>query len=384
MNFSYSEEQQMLRDSVAKFITQDYGFDTRHKILSGDRGYSEKNWQLFAELGWLMMLFSEADGGLGGSAVDTIALMEELGKGIVIEPIIATAILGGGLVAALGNDTQKQNLLESLIQGSMQLAFAYAEPQSRYGLNYVKTKAIKAENSFVISGHKAVVLNAQNSDFIITSVRTRGNDSDSSGISLVLVPKDSSGLEIKPYPTVDGFQAAEVIFNEVSVSGENLLGELDQALPIIEAVLNKATLAICAEAVGAMEVAFKKTVEYSKTRQQFGVPIGSFQALQHRMADMFIEHEQAKSILLMAAMQSDTNGGADPKAISAAKNRIGKAARKIGQESVQIHGGIGVTDELDVGHYFKRLTTFQFMFGSTDFHAQRYSKLSRKSLLPSQ
>lgn len=383
MDFSYNDEQQMLRDSVAKFIQQHYSFETRRKNLS-DNNHSAKHWQTFAELGWLMMLFKEEDGGLGGSAVDIVALMEELGKGIVVEPIIATAILAGGLIAKLGNTAQKQTLLEPLMQGQLQLAFAYAEPQSRYQLNVANTTATKTNNGFVINGHKAVVLNAANADFIVASVRTSGNEDDHNGISLLLVAKDSPGLTIQSYPTVDGFQAGEVIFKDVSVDASNVLGKIDEALPTIEAIIDTATLAICAEAVGAMEVAYKKTVEYSKTRKQFGVPIGSFQALQHRMADMFMEHEQAKSILLMAAMKCDAINGVDSQAISAAKSRISKAARRIGQESVQIHGGIGVTDELDVAHYFKRLTTFQFMFGSSDYHSQRYTTLSRKSLLPNQ
>lgn len=375
MDFSYSEEQQMLRDSVAKFVSQDYDWETRVKIVASDKGYSEKNWQLFAELGWLMVPFTEEDGGLGGSAIDIVGLMEELGKGIVVEPFIPTVLLGGGLVAEAGSPEQKEAILGSLMEGKLQLAFAFNEPQSRYNLADINTSAKKDGGNYVINGHKAVVLNANNADRIIVAVRTSGDQRDSDGISLLMVDKDTQGLKIQPYATVDGHQGAEVSFDNVSVPADSLLGEEGKALPVMEKIIDRATLAICAEAVGAMEVSYKKTVEYTKTRKQFGVPIAKFQALQHRMTEMFIEHEQAKSIMLAAAMQCDGAGGVDPKAISAAKSRIGRAARLVGQESIQIHGGIAVTDELDVGHYFKRLTTIQFMFGSTDWHTQRFANL---------
>jgi alkylation response protein AidB-like acyl-CoA dehydrogenase len=375
MDFSYSEEQQMLRDSIAKFINQDYDFDTRQKIVASESGYSKENWKLFAELGWLMVPFKEEDGGLGGTAVDIVGLMEELGKGIVVEPILPTVILGGGLIAEAGSPAQKEELLSSLMEGNLQLAFAFAEPQSRYNLADIATKAQKDGDSYKINGQKAVVLNGNNADKIIVAVRTSGDQRDENGISLLIVDGDTAGLHKRPYETVDGHQGAEVTFKDVSVPEANLLGEEGKALPAIQKIIDRAALAVCAEAVGAMEITYKKTVEYTKTRKQFGVPISSFQALQHRMAEMFMEHEQAKSIMLMAAMKSDAAGGADQKAISAAKSRIGKAARKVGQEAIQLHGGIGVTEELDVGHYFKRLTTIQFVFGSTDWHTQRFAGL---------
>lgn len=375
MDFSYSEEQQMLRDSIAKFVNQDYDFDTRQKIVASETGYSKENWKLFAELGWLMVPFKEEDGGLGGTAVDVVGLMEELGKGIVVEPILPSVILGGGIIAEAGSPAQKEELLSSLMEGNLQLAFAFAEPQSRYNLADVATTAKKDGDNYKIAGQKAVVLNGNNADKIIVAVRTSGDQRDENGISLLIVDGDAAGLQKRPYETVDGHQGAELTFDNVSVSAANLLGEEGMALPAIQKIIDRAALATCAEAVGAMEVTYKKTVEYTKTRKQFGVPISSFQALQHRMAEMFIEHEQAKSIMLMAAMKSDAAGGADQKAISAAKSRIGKAARRVGQEAIQLHGGIGVTEELDVGHYFKRLTTIQFVFGSTDWHTQRFAEL---------
>ena len=375
MDFNYSEEQQMLRDSVAKFVANDYDFDTRRKIIASKNGFSADNWKLFAELGWLMVPFKEADGGLGGTAVDVIAVMEELGKGIVIEPFLATTILGGGAVAEAGNAQQKADILGKVMAGELQLALAYAEEQSRYNLADVVTKAEKAGDGYTLTGEKIAVMNGNRADKIIVAARTSGDQRSNQGISLFVVDANSDGLEIQGYETVDGFQGADLTFNNLSVSSDNLLGDEGAGLAALDYVIDRATLAVCAEAIGAMEIAYKKTVEYTKTRKQFGVPIAKFQALQHRMADMFIEHEQAKSIMLMAAMKCDAAGGIDKKTISAAKSRIGKAARKVGQESVQLHGGIGVTDELDVGHYFKRLTTIQFIFGSTDFHTQRFAEL---------
>ena len=375
MDFSYSEEQQMLQDSIAKFVQNDYDFDSRMKLVKSETGYSEENWKLFAELGWLMVPFSEADGGLGGSATDLMVVMEEFGKGIVIEPFLATAVMGGGLVAAAGSDEQKAELIGGIMEGGLQMAFAYAEPQSRYNLADVATTARKDGDNYVLSGHKAVVLNGGAADVIVVSARTSGDQSDEEGISLFLVEAKSGGVRIKSYRTQDGGRAAEVHLENVSVPAAKLLGEEGKALPIMNQVINRAILSICAEAVGAMEMSYKKTVEYSKTRVQFGVPIAKFRALQHRMADMFIEHQQAKSIVLMAAMKLDQGGAEADKAVSAMKSRIGKAGRKIGQESVQIHGGIGVTEELDIGHYFKRLTMIELLFGTGDFHTQRFAAL---------
>lgn len=375
MDFSYTEEQQMLQDSIAKFVLNDYDFDTRMKLVKSEPGYGQDNWRLFAELGWLMVPFTEADGGLGGSATDLMVVMEEFGKGIVVEPFVATAVLAGGLVAAAGNDSQKAEWLSRIMAGDVQMAFACAEPGSRYNLAHVSVSAIKEGDHYVLSGHKAVVLNGGAAEVIVVSARTSGAQTDADGISLLLLDANSDGARINSYRTQDGGRAAEVHLDRVKVPVDRLLGVEGQALPVINHAINRATLAVCAEAVGAMEVILRKTVEYSKTRVQFGVPIGSFQALQHRMADMFIEHQQAKSIVLMAAMQLDQGGTAADKAVSAMKSRIGKAGRKIGQEAIQIHGGIGVTDELDVGHYFKRLTMIELLFGNGDFHTQRFAAL---------
>lgn len=375
MDFSLSDEQQMLQDSIARFVQNDYDFDSRCKTMRGDLGYNPDHWKLFAELGWLMVPFSEEDGGLGGSAADIMIVMEELGKGIVIEPFIATAIIGGGLISKAGNPQQKEALIGSIMDGSLQLAFAYTEPTSRYQLNDVATTAEKSANGFTLNGHKAVVLNGGIANKIIVSARTSGKQTDTSGISLFVVDADTAGVDVHPYRTQDGGRAAEIRFNNVQVSQEQLLGSEGEALPVIESVLERATLAVCAEAVGAMEAAVAKTVEYTKTRVQFGVPIAKFQALQHRMADMFIEQQQAKSIVLMAALKLDQAEGDAAKAVAAMKSLVGRAARKVGQESIQIHGGIGVTDELDVGHYFKRITMIEILFGNSDYQTQKFAAL---------
>jgi len=375
MDFSYNDEQQMLRDSVSKFVHQDYDFDSRRNIVDSEAGYSKEHWALFAELGWLMVPFSEEDGGLGGSAVDLMLVMEEFGKGMVVEPFLNTAVIGGGLIADAGSDAQKQDLLPTVMEGQLQLAFAFTEAQSRYNLADVDTRAELQGDHYVINGKKSVVLNGESADKLIVSVRTAGAQRDRDGISLILLDADTAGISRQAYATIDGQRAAEVSFDNVKVSAEQLLGAAGQALPSIEKIIDRATLAVCAEAVGSMEVVYKKTVEYTQTRKQFGVSLASFQALQHRMVDMFIEYEQARSILMMAAMQLDAGEGLAPKAISAAKSRVGKAARKVGQEAVQLHGGIGVTDELDIGHYFKRLTSVQYLYGSTDFHTQRFASL---------
>jgi alkylation response protein AidB-like acyl-CoA dehydrogenase len=375
MDFSYDDNQTMLRDSVSRFVKQDYDFDTQQAIVNGER---DNFWPLFAELGWLMVPFSEELGGLGGSAVDLLAIMEEFGKGLVVEPFLASAVLAGGIVAEADSEPRRAGLIEKIIAGEQQLAFAFVEPGSRYDLADVSTSAEKSGGDYVLNGHKAVVINAPAANRLIVVARSSGERYDRSGISLFLVDPATDGVRMNAYRTVDGQQAAEVYFDNVAVPVADILGAEGEALPVIEEQVDRATLALCADAVGAMGVIFQKTLEYSKIRKQFGVPIATFQALQHRMAEMFIEYEQAKSITLMAAMQLDAKAS-DPAAVSAAKSRVGKAAKRIGEEAIQIHGGIGVTEELDVGHYFKRLTTMQYLFGSTDFHTTRFAELSKQA-----
>ena len=377
MDFSYSDEQQMLQDSVGKFIQSQYDFETRQQLIKSELGFSAENWSLFAELGWLTVPFKEEDGGFGGSAVDMMVLMEEFGKGMVVEPFLATAVLSGGLIAELGDAEQKESLLSAIMDGSLQVATAYAEPASRFNLAAVETQATRSGDDYVITGDKVVVLNGASADKLLIVARTAGEQFDSEGISIFVVDSSAEGISRRGYTGVDGHRAAEIQLRAVTVPASDLLGQEGQALAALETMIDRATLAVSAEAVGVMDTMLAKTVEYSKTRKQFGVAIGTFQALQHRMAEMFIECQLARSIVIMAAMKLDstTDRNETAKAVAAAKSQVGRAMRKVGQESVQIHGGIGVTDELDVGHYFKRVTAIENLFGTTDYHTLRYAAL---------
>ncbi len=376
MDFSYSEEQQMLQESVSKFVQRHYGFDSRKEILANPVGFSPENWRLFAELGWLTVPFRIEDDGFGGYATDLMVIMEEFGRAMVVEPFVASAVLGGGLISELGSAQQKSAWLPQLMGGSLQLACALAEPDSRYNLASVTTTAVVQGDSFIVDGSKILVLNGPAADQLLVSVRTAGADRDIHGISVLLIDAHSAGIHKHSYTNVDGHRAAEITFSRVKVPVERLLGAVDTAHAGLERIVDRATLAVCAEAVGALDSLLAKTVEYSKTRKQFGAPIGSFQALQHRMADMFIECQLARSIVMMAAMRLDSDAPAADKmrAVSAAKSRVGKAIRKVGQEAVQLHGGIGITDELDVGHLFKRVTAIETLYGNTDFHTARFAR----------
>jgi alkylation response protein AidB-like acyl-CoA dehydrogenase len=377
VDFNYSDEQQMLQDSVQKFVYSQYDFDTRRKVIESKSGFSSEYWSLFAELGWLTVPFREEDGGFGARAVDLMVVMEEFGKGMVVEPFVPTAVISGGLISELGSAAQKESMISAIMDGSMQLATAYAETDSRWNLACVATSATKSGESYVINGDKIVVLNAPAADQILVVARTSGDTRDRDGISVFVVDSAAPGVTMRAYTNVDGHRAAELHLQDVKVTAEALLGSEGKALAALEKVIDMATLAVCAEAVGAMDCLLKKTVEYAKTRKQFGVAIGTFQALQHRMSEMFIECQLARSVVIMAAMKLDSSAAdaEKAKAVSAAKSRTGRALRKVGQEAVQIHGGIAVTDELDVGHYFKRVTTIENLFGNTDYHTLRYAAL---------
>ena len=377
MDFSYSEVQQMLQDSVQKFVSKSYDFDTRTKIVASEEGYSKENWQLFAELGWLAVPFNEESGGLGGSAVDLMVMMEEFGKGNLVEPFLSSVVLCGGLVNELADEDRKVEKLGKVINGDLMLACAFAEAGSRFNLSKVATSASSEGNNIVINGKKIAVLNGPNADELLVVARESGGETDPDGISVFCVPPATEGVTIRSFTNVDGQKSSEIDFNGVVIPEAARLGEKGNALGALEKAADRVIVGLSAEAVGALEVLLRKTVEYSKTRKQFGTSIGTFQALQHRMADMFIECQLARSIVVMAAMRLD---GADEqrektKAVSAAKSRVGKAIRSVGQESVQIHGGIGVTNELDVGHYFKRVTALEIMFGNTDYHTERFASL---------
>ncbi len=377
MDFSYSEEQLMLQDSVQKFVQKNYDFDTRQSIIDSAEGFSRDNWQLFAELGWLTVPFAEEDGGFGGSAVDLIVMMEEFGKANLVEPFMPTAVLCGGLIAGLAQGERKGQLLTQIMEGSLQLACAFAEGGSRFNLACVDTSAKQEGEQVVLNGKKIAVLNGPCADQLLVVARETGERTDRDGVSLFLLDPSTSGVNIHSFANVDGKQSANIGLSEVVVPAINRLGEKGAALSVLEAAVDRAIVAVAAEAVGALDTLLQKTVEYSKTRKQFGTPIGTFQALQHRMADMFIECQLARSIVIMAAMKLDSTESAEAKtrAVSAAKSRVGLAIRRVGQEAIQIHGGIGMTDELDVGHLFKRVTALAIQFGDADYHSERFASL---------
>ena len=377
MDFSYTEVQQMLQDQVQKFVQKSYDFETRNKIVASDEGYSKEFWSLFAELGWLAVPFTEEDGGLGGSAGDLIVMMEEFGKANLVEPYTSTAVLCGSLIADLAEGDQKEELVTGIIGGELQLACAYAEPQSRFNPCNVETSATASGDSIVLEGKKIAVQNGENADKLIVIARESGSATDESGLSAFLVDPNADGVVCRSFPTLDGKRAAEITLSNVAISTGARLGAAGSVAPALRAAIDKATVGVCAEAVGALESLLQKTVEYSKTRKQFGTPIGTFQALQHRMADMFIECQLARSIVMMAAMSLDSDDDAMEKSrsVSAAKSRLGKAIKKVGQEAIQIHGGIGMTEELDVGHLFKRATAIDILFGDGEYHTERYASL---------
>ncbi len=366
----------MLAESVARFIDNDYDFESRQQIVESDAGYSRELWQTYAELGWTAVPFAEDDGGLDGGPIELILMMEQFGRGLVIEPYLATIVLAGGILRRAASGKQKKNWLSSIIEGRTQAALAYAEPQARFEISDVATKADANGDGFILNGQKNLVLNGSDADLLIVPARTGGSQSDESGITLFAVASDSTGIERKNYATVDAHLAADISFKNVHVDSESIVGEIGQGYAILQAAIDEATLAVCAEAVGILRTMHDKTVEYAKNRIQFGVPIGTFQALQHRMVDMLMACEQTHSLLLWATMLN-ADGDADAqKAISALKYQIGTAGRMVAQEAVQIHGGMGVTWELDISHYFKRFTAIELLFGNADFHLNRYLESS--------
>lgn len=376
MDFSITEEQSLLQDSVAKFIDNDYDFEKRMKHSESELGYSAGDWQEFASLGWTAVPFAEEDGGLDGGPVELMLIMEQFGRGLVVEPYLATIVLAGGVLRRTADESQKADWLAPLIEGSKTGALAWLEPQSRYRLADVALTAEKDGDEYVLNGEKGVVLNGATADVLVVSARTGGGQRDEDGISLFVLAADSDGLRRRGYATVDGQKAAEITFENVRVPAAQILGEEGKAFPVIESVIQEATLAVCAEAVGIMEKLNRKTLEYTKSRVQFGVPIAAFQALQHRMVEMFMLYEQTKSLLLWAVMAQESEDAEEARrAVSAIKYQVGTAGRQIGEEAVQLHGGMGVTWELDVAHYFKRLTVINTLFGNADHHVERYAGL---------
>jgi len=378
MDIALSEEQRLLKESAERFIERDYPFDTRRQHAAAEHGFSRDAWRQFAELGWLGLALPEDHGGLAGTLTDTAVLMEALGRGLVVEPYLSTVLLGGGLLRHGGSAGQQAALIPPLIEGGSLFAFAFAERQSRYNLANVETAARAAGDGYVLDGAKGVVIHGGSADKLIVSARVSGDSRDEAGISLFLVDGDAEGVSRRGYPTVDGLQAAEVTLDGVAVAGENLIGPAGAALPLIERVIDEACVATCAEAVGVMAVLVDATVEYLKTREQFGAPIGSFQVLQHRAVDMFNALELSRALVYRAAetIAASDDGLNRARAASAAKVQIGRAGKLVGQQAIQLHGGMGMTDELFVSHYFKRLTMLGTLFGDADHHLKRYAALA--------
>ena len=372
MDFDLSEEQRLLKESVDGLLNDSYDFDARKKYAAEKGGWSKSVWSKLAEQGLLGLPFSEDDGGFGAGAVETMIVMEALGKALVLEPYLATVVIGGGFLRHGGSAEQKAAHIPGIIDGSKTFAFAQLEKNSRYDLGDVSATAKKKGDGWVIDGEKFVVINGENADTLIVTARTKGGQRDAGGIGVFLVPGNAKGVAKKGYPTQDGLHAADVTFTGVEAGADAAIGDPEDSLPLIERVVDDARTAMCAEAVGIMDESLKTTVEYLKTRTQFGVPIGSFQVLQHRAADMFVAVEQARSMAMFATMASDFD---EPKeratAVSAAKVQIGKSLKFVGQQSIQLHGGIGMTMEARIGHYFKRLTMIENTFGDTDYHLRR-------------
>lgn len=376
MDFTFSDEQRLLKDSVSRFVAENYGLEARRKLVSSEDGFSLQNWKTYAELGWLAVPFSEDSGGLGGGPVEVMVLMEAFGRGLVVEPFISTIILSANLIEALATQKQISQILPAVIGGEEFVSFAHVEAQARFNLGDITTKADLAGTGYRISGQKVVVFGGDKANKFVVSARTSGNQRDQDGISLFLVDAEASGISRRGYQTVDGMRAADVALNNVMVDKASLLGEEGNAFLTIENIIDRATAAVCAEAVGIMDSLHEQTLEYLNTREQFGVKLGKFQALQHRSVDMFIACQEARSMTYLATLSLDKPRPERIRAVSGAKSHIGKAGRLVGQEAVQMHGGMGMTDELAIGHYFKRLTMIDTLFGNTDHHLERFATVA--------
>jgi pimeloyl-CoA dehydrogenase small subunit len=369
MDFDLNDEQRLLRDSVERLIADEYDFGQRQAYQKESQGWSAARWAQYAELGLLGLPFSEAQGGTGGTPVETMIVMEAFGRGLILEPYLATVVLGGAALRFGGSAAQQEELAPQIASGKLHLALAATERQARHELADVALRATPRGNGFLLSGEKGVVLHGDCADRLIVSARTAGGTQERRGISLFIVDAKAPGVAVRGYPTVDGLRAAEVSFRDVAVGAEALLGPRDEGLPLLERVVDAGIAAVCAEAVGAMSAMHALTVEYLKTRKQFGVAIGSFQALQHRAVDMFVALEQARSMSYLATMMAEAPDAAERRrTLSAAKVQIGRSAKFVGQQTIQLHGGIGMTNEYKAGHYFKRVSMIDTLFGDADHH----------------
>ena len=374
MNFELSEEQTLLAETIKRFVATHYNFDARAKIIASPAGHSEDVWAAIAEMGLLGLPFDEAHGGFGGTTVDVMLVMEAIGDGLLVEPYLATVGLGGRFVARAGTRAQQDRILPALVQGKHAMAFAHTEPGARYDLRQVGLRARRSGEGWVLDGDKRMVLHGGSADTLVVSARTAGGATDADGITLFLVPRSAAGVVVKDARTIDNLRTADIRFSGVGVGADALLGREGQAFPVIEEVVDYATTLLCAEAVGAIRYANEATLEYLKTRRQFGVPIGSFQALQHRMVEMMISYEQARSMACLACVKIDTADAAERRrVVSAAKIKIADACRHVSQEAVQLHGGMGMTEELKISHTFRRLTMLAQAFGDAEHHLERFA-----------
>ena len=373
MDLSTTETQDMLRDTLSRFLADNYSFDARQKMIASPEGRDPGIWRaLSSELGLTCAPFAEQLGGMGGGAIENQIMMEELGKVIAIEPWLQTVVAGGGALTAAGGPLAEA-LIPQIIAGDCLIAFAYAEPQGRYNLADIGTTAKADGAGYVLNGHKGVVYAAPWATHLLVTARTGGGRRDREGVELFLIEASAKGISRRDYPTVDGFRASEVYFENVTIPGEALLsGGID----LIERVVDECTVAVCAEATGIGRAMLAQTVEYTGQRKQFGVPIGKFQVLQHRMADMLVEAEQIASMALMGTLRLDQPDDARKTAVSMVKAKVARSIKFIGQSAVQTHGGIGITMELAIGHYFKRATMIEGQFGSADYHLERYEALT--------
>ncbi len=375
MDFNFSSEQEQLRDTINRLIEREYEFNKqRHAIINSAEGFSATVWSSMAEIGMLGLGIAEAHGGFGGNAIDTMIVMEALGRGLVVEPYLATVVLGANLIQLAGSDAQKTSLLPQLVEGKLKLAFAHSEAGARYDLKRVATVTRKVGDGYILSGEKIVVLHGNIADKIIVSAATAGALNDGQGMALFLVDAKTPGVNLTGYRTIDNQRAANLHLDNVRVNADAMLGSSEDNLAVVEQVMDIATAALVAESVGAMEALQKSTLEYLKTRRQFGVPIGKFQALQHRMVDMLMSVEQSRSMAYLAAVKVQSSDVAErQRVVSAAKNAVGRYGRLVAQEAVQMHGGMGITDELSASHYFRRLTAIDATFGDADHHLSRFA-----------
>ncbi len=373
MNFEHTEDRRMLADSLNRFVAEQYGIEFRNHVAYGEPGYAPDRWRQFAELGAIGALFPEDVGGLGGAGFDIAVVFECLGRGLVTEPFLGALVVGRAI--ALAGDEAQKALIAQWIEGRNLAALAHDEPEGHYELERVATRAERQGEGWVISGRKAVVVHGAHAQWLLVSARTSGAVDSAEGISLFLVPGDAQGLHRRSYGRIDGGSACELALGEVRVGADALIGTAGQGLPVLEQAVGCGVLALCAEALGAMDVAKQSTLEYLQTRKQFGKPIGSFQALQHRMVDLLIEVEQARSAVINAAAALDADRRTRERALSAAKSTIGRVGTRVAEECIQLHGGIGMTWELPLSHYAKRLVMIDHQFGDEDHHLARYMAL---------